>query len=211
MYSTNNMVANHPGRSLHSFVLFGAIIIAACIFFGALISRSPTLAFGVILVVTFFWLALDRPASAFVVVVVWMALPFIWTPSPAGHFLVPAEVGGVIFLITGIVRKRWFRFNAIDYILLLYVGTSVLSTVANGESPALIQNNMQALLVPYIGWRMLLASCPQARNLVIPCVLTVGTIVAACGLVEVLIGSNPFILDFRAFTQRRMLMASGVV
>ena len=55
---------------------------------------------------------------------------------------------------------------------------------------------MKTLAVPYVGWRMLFTASPQARALVVPCLLTVGTVVAAAGLLELLNGSNLFIHEF---------------
>ena len=104
--------------------------LGSCILLGAVDSRSPMLALGLILGVALFWLALARPAIAFIVVVACMALPFPWTPSPGGHFLLPAELGGMVFIVTGVIRKRWFRLNAIDYIVMAYVFTFLLSAIA---------------------------------------------------------------------------------
>jgi hypothetical protein len=193
----NNVITSFPDRhGLRHLMLRALAVVGSCVLLGALDSRSPSIALGIVLLAALLWLALARPATAFVVVVAWMALPFIWTPSPGGHFLVPAEVGGIIFLVTGVIRKRWFRVNAIDYIVMAYVLTSILSMIANSESVALVQNNLQALVVPYVGWRMLFSSSSRARRLVAPCLLGVGTAVATAGIIELLIGSNPFIHIF---------------
>ena len=140
------------------------------------------------------WLAFARPLIAFVVVLTTMAFPYTWTPTFGGHFLTPSTIGGVAFLLTGIMRRRWFTLNVVDWAVLAYVLTSVLSFIANGsDGLASVQPNVENVLIPYIGWRMLFTNDSSVRGALIPCLITVGTAVAAVGIIEFLAGSGLFI------------------
>jgi hypothetical protein len=145
-----------------------------------------------VLFVALLWLAFAKPQIAFIVIVVSMALPFVWTPSIGGVFLAPPEIGGIVFLIVGVVRKWWFHVTIIDKILAAYIVVSIISAVVNQEALTLVQFNLQSVALPYFGWRMLFTSSDRVRALVLPCVLCVGAAVAITGLIEFLYGSGLF-------------------
>jgi hypothetical protein len=167
------------------------------ILLGAAISHFPFEVLGIVLFSGLLWLAYAQPVVAFVLIVATMAFPYTWTPSVGGHFLTPSTIGGVVFVLTGLMRGRWFRLNAVDWIVVAYVLTSVLSLIANSsDGLAFLQPNFENILMPYVGWRMLLAHDRSVRKTVIPCLLAVGTGVAVVGIVEFLHGSGLFIHAF---------------
>jgi hypothetical protein len=197
MYLTNNQPFSArgggvTGRSLRH--IGTAALLSGLL--GAITSYWPPVALAVTLFGALLWLALAQPRIACVVIVVWMALPFTWTPSVGGIFLDPAEVGGIIFLTTGLVRHWRFRPTIVDGILAAYISISIIAAITNQEAFTLVQFNLQSVAVPYVGWRLLFSSDTGSREIVIPCLLAVGTAVAILGLIEFVHGSGLFIHVF---------------
>ena len=90
----------------------------------------------------------------------------------------------MVFIIAGVVRRRWFRLNVIDGILVGYITLSIIATIVNEEAWTLVQAHFQTIVIPYIGWRMLFTSSSKARDVIVPCLVAIGTVVAIAGLYE---------------------------
>ena len=203
--------------------LYGSVrlsmLVSVCIVMslalGALSVSYPLEILGLAFLIAIIVLAFVYPVGVFVAGIALMAFPYTWTPTAGGHFVTSSTIGGAALFISGLANKRWFRLNAVDWIVTAYVFTSVIALIANpGDGPEFLQPSFEEILLPYIGWRMLLANNARARSLVIPILIAVGSIAAVVGILEFFHGTGLFIhgpVDPRLSSWAHTYLRSGHV
>jgi hypothetical protein len=195
------------------------VLVSACIVLsltlGALSVRYPLEILGLAFFIAIIVLAFAYPVAIFIAGIALMAFPYTWTPSADGHFITSSTIGGAALFISGLANKRWFRFNTVDWVVVAYVFTSVIALIANPSDGAeFLQPSFEEILLPYIGWRMLLANNVSARKLVIPCLVAVGGVTALMGILEFFHGTGLFIhgpVDPRLSSWAHTYLRSGHV
>ena len=141
-------------------------------------------------------LAAARPEWFVAALVASLLFPYAWSPSITGGPTPPMvllAVPGALVAFCVVVARSSLRPNRIDVVVAALFGSVFLSELMTGHGHRLFLELAKAGLLPYLAFRLIFTAWPSALAKVPDALLWTGVALSLLAVLDVLIGSSPFI------------------